>query len=236
MTRAKKALTIILHPQNKKPPETPERFSDLVRMSGLSTSGDKAWYLSAGGDASFALPQEPKDARPRIVRRPRREIAKVRPSESFFTGMKGDALFADDFGAAAQRGKEVHAEFEKVEWLDAAHTPLERELLKPAPDAVVWRERAYELFVDGKWESGQFDRVVFWREGGVRRAKICDYKTNALRNGESVEAFADRMREAYRAQMLAYRAALSALTGIAPGDMQLKLLLVSTRSVAEIMV
>ena len=100
--------------------------------------------------------------------------------------------------------------------------------------ATVWRERSYELFVDGKWESGQFDRVVFWREGGERRAAICDYKTNARRAGESLDAFTARMQNAYRVQMLSYRAALAALTGIPQCSIQLKLLLVATQTVAEI--
>ena len=234
MTRAKKALTIILHPKNKTVPQTPARFSDLVRMVGLTTFGDREWYLKmpqAGTEESVVAPPQKN-----LARRPRRDVAKVRPSESYYTGLKGDALFAEDFGAAARRGTEVHAEFEKIEWLEKeeASTEMERELARPSADATVWRERTYELFAGGKWESGQFDRVVFWSEDGKRRAKICDYKTNARRVGESLEAFAGRMRETYRSQMLAYRAALSALTGLSPKDIRLKLLLVATQSVAEI--
>ena len=237
MTRAKKALTLILHPRNKNMPEMPERFSDLVRMSGLTTSGDGSWYLSMS-----AKREDPKvhacEAGPCIVRRPRREIAKVRPSESFHSGLKGDVLFADDFGAAAERGKDAHSKFERIEWLEAdkAGTELELELVKPSPEATVWRERAYEIFVNGRWESGQFDRVVFWREGdgGVRRARICDYKTNAVRKGESVSEFEERMCETYREQMMSYRASLAALTGIEPRNIELRLLLVSTQTVADL--
>ena len=46
--------------------------------------------------------------------------------------------------------------------------------------------------------------------------------------------FASRMRSAYRVQMLAYRAALAALTGIPQSSIQLKLLLVATQTVADI--
>ena len=236
MTRAKKALTIILHPRVKDPPSIPDRFSDLVRMVGLETSGDREWYLKLPprDEKKHSADTEPA---PTIVRRKRRDIPKVRPSESYYTGLKGDALFADDFGAAAKRGTEAHAEFEKIEWLaaDKARTDLERALVKPSDEATVWRERAYELFMDGKWESGQFDRVVFWREGGERRAAICDYKTNARRAGESLDAFTARMQNAYRVQMLSYRAALAALTGIPQTSIQLKLLLVATQTVATIL-
>ena len=234
MTRAKRALTIILHPRNKTAPAIPEKFSDLVRMSGLSTGGDASWYMSmaAKPDNSGEALSVADSGKARL---PRREIAKVRPSESFHSGLSGDVLFADDFGAAAERGKAAHEEFERIEWLDAdkATTALELELVKPTSDATVWRERAYELFVDGRWESGQFDRVVFWREGDgrERRAKVCDYKTNAVRKGESVVEFEARMRETYHAQMLAYRAALAALTGIKPENIELRLLLVTTQTV-----
>ena len=235
MTRAKKALTIILHPRNKTAPQMPARFSDLVRMVGLATNGDREWYLKCGGGAAAEVAAAPDETTAR-KRRPRRDVMKVRPSESYYTGLKGDALFADDFGAAARRGTEAHASFEKIEWLAAseAKTELERELVMPTGGATVWRERSYELFVDGKWESGQFDRVVFWREGGERRAKICDYKTNARRPEESIEDFSARMRTMYRGQMLAYRAALSSLTGIAQERIELKLLLVATQTVAPI--
>ena len=189
----------------------------------------------ARSDAAADLAKRPcREGRHPLVRKPRREIAKVRPSESFYSGLRGDALFADGFGAAARRGTEMHERFSAVEWLspDEANTALEKELVRPADGATVWRERAYELFREGRWESGQFDRVVFWSDADGRRAKICDYKTNAVRNGESQEAFEARMRETYRGQMLAYRAALASLADIPPSRIELKLLLVSTQGVA----
>ena len=241
MTRAKKALTIILHPQEgRRPPDStamPEKFSELVRMVGLETFGDREWYLRRYGQENDGDATEEKSGeRPKVVRRGREPLNKVRPSESFYSGLRGDALFADDFGAAARRGTETHAAFEKIEWMESgeARTALELELVRPAADATVWRERSYELFGDGRWESGQFDRVVFWTENGVRVAKICDYKTNRVRSGESLSDFEARMRETYREQMEKYRSALASLTGIPEGRIQLKLLLVATQSVATL--
>ena len=235
MTRAKKALTLILHPANKKPPTIPARFSDLIRLAGLETDGDREWYLKA------SAPHEPRGAAtPETVapprRRPRAGISKIRPGESFYRGLRGDVLFADDFGAAAKRGTAEHERLAAIEWIDAASAAdaLERELVCPAPGAKVWRERSYELYVDGRWESGRFDRVVFWSDREGLRAKICDFKTNTPRAGESAKAFADRMRETYRSQMTAYRAALSALCGLAPSRIGLKLLLVATGAVVEV--
>ena len=235
MTRAKKALTLILHPANAKPPPIPAKFSDLARMVGLKTDGDRECLRGAtaagavGGNGSAGPPCPAKRGR-------RREIVKARPSESFYSGLCGDVLFADGFGAAAKRGVEAHARFEKIEWLDgsAASSALERELVKPSADAKVWRERAYELFADGRWESGQFDRVVFWSDAEGRRAKICDYKTNAPRRGESADEFASRMRDTYMGQMLAYRRALSSLCGLPQTRIELKLLLVANGDVVEL--
>ena len=233
MTRAKKALTIILHPANAKPPKVPEKFSDLVRLVGLTTDGDRGWYLSLRKER---VAEVAKEAAPCMVRRPRREVVKVRPSESFYSGLRGDVLFADGFGQAARRGTEIHERLSRVEWLaeQDAKTALERELVKPSPEASVWREKPYEIFAAGRWESGQFDRVVFAGAGASRRATICDFKTNAVRPGESLDEFESRMSGTYRSQMLSYRAALSALVGIPEDRIGLKLLLVSTQSVVVV--
>jgi superfamily I DNA/RNA helicase len=224
MTRAKKALTMILHPENAKPPPVPEKFSDLVRLTGLETSGDPQWYAGAGsgGGKKSQVP-----GRPDFVRSPRRTVRKSRPSESFYSGLRGDALFGDDFGKAARRGSEAHARYERIEWLDAgqARNGFERALVRPHDALSLWREKGYELFVDGKWESGRFDRVVFTGTEAERRATICDFKTNAMRAGESEGEFAARMRETYAPQMDAYRRALAHLTGIPLERIEAKLLL-----------
>ncbi len=233
MTRAKKALTIILHPQNASNGSAarnaaPERFSDLVRMVGLATAGDRAWYeASRPCTQTEAAPREPPPPRG-----PRQPLLKSRPSQSFYSGMTGDRLFADDFGQAAERGKAIHAAYENVEWLapGQAQTALERALVKPEGAVALWRERPYELLTGNVWQSGQFDRVVFTERGGERHAAIYDFKTNKMRCGETADGFAARMREKYAGQMAQYRAALSALTGIPPARIALTLLLEATQA------
>ena len=231
MTRAKRALTLILDPLKKesKKPAPPEKFSDLVRHAGLATSGRRDWYLDYQPSVSPA-PVEPEKT---PARAPRSPVAKSRPSESFYTGLRGDRLFAEDFGSAARRGVEVHARYQQIEWAtEAERTRLPEgfraAFVKPSPDATVWRERSYELFVDGKWESGQFDRVVFAGTGKGRAATIYDFKTDAVGRGESADAFAQRMRRAHGGQLTAYRKALAALTGLPLERIAAKLLLEST--------
>ena len=238
MTRAKRALTMILHPRDAKenPNEPPARFSDLVRRTGLATDGDKEWYLKfvkkdVGGKDFGGVPH--------IARKKRTGIVKSRPGETFFDGLSADRLFDGDFGEAAKRGTETHEKYSAVEWADekalSEMPPAFREAFgKPSGDATVWRERGYEIFSDGKWETGRIDRVVFWGAGAERRAVVYDFKTNAMRRGETAEAFAERMRSAYTRQLRSYADAVSRLTGIARGNVAAKLLLVANGSAVEI--
>lgn len=232
MTRAMNALTIILHPQNKTQKKKagdagfPKRFSDIVRMVELETKGNPRWYQAfEEKEPGFSNASSEKcDA---IKRKMRSAIKKSRPSESFYSGLKADALFSDNFGKSAERGNKAHKAYSKIEWIEAsqAKNSFERALVKPQERATLWREKAYEIFVDGVWETGQFDRVVFIGEGDERRAIIYDFKTNVQRLGESEREFLLRMRETYATQMSKYKKALSALTGIPLERIETKLLL-----------
>jgi ATP-dependent exoDNAse (exonuclease V) beta subunit len=160
--------------------------------------------------------------------------------------MSAGELFADGSArqAARQRGTDVHARLEAIEWIDpsAPKDDLERQILangwtdafvKGGDAAALWRERSYERLVGAEWESGQFDRVVFRGEGAARRATVYDFKTNAIRRGETKDEFAARMREAYAGQMAAYRAAVASLAGLPPERVSTVLLLVSTGAAVE---
>ncbi len=242
MTRAKMALTMILHPdkkQTRKKPssEPPAKFSDLVRLVGLATSGDREWYLKVGQRKGGGTDGEASGGRPSggFRRAGRCAMRKARPSSLFHSGMRGDGLFAEGFGRAAKRGVEIHAQYAEVEWVDPAKatTAFDRALVKPEGCVALWRERPYEVLLGDVWQSGQFDRVVFADVGGARHATIYDFKTNARRDGEGVDAFARRMRDAYGAQMRMYRSALSALTGLPPERISAKLLLHETGAAVD---
>lgn len=147
--------------------------------------------------------------------------------------MKTAGLFAPGQGMAARHGLDVHAAYQKIEWTDgaaAATLPaaFRDAFAKPSNEATVWRERSYELVDGNRWETGQFDRVVFTGTGGSRRATIYDFKTNAKTDGESDEDFASRMVGLHAPQMAAYRWALSRLTGIPIDRIETQLLLEDT--------
>ena len=230
MTRAKRAMTIVLHPSSKT--STARRFSQFVREAIPEPLGDPRWYEAVSkpqGDGKHddvpGTPNQPVRQRRAVVRR-------RLPSLSFHTGESAGGLFASS-GArkeAIARGVEAHAAYERVEWIEAsaARTALERALVRPADCVALWRERAFEVSSEGEWTSGRFDRVVFAGTGPTRRAVVYDFKTNARRRDEGEEAFAARMAADYRGQMAAYRRAVTALTGIPPEGVSSVLLLTAT--------
>ena len=102
----------------------------------------------------------------------------------------------------------------------------------------VWRERRFAVRLPepgGEEDAilhGEFDRVVVERDsdGKPLRAHVVDFKTGQVRDEEELE----RKREAYRPQMLAYRRAVCALTGLPQEAVRLSLLFVDAGRVAHL--
>ena len=228
MTRAKAAMTIVTMPPAKSDGAA-RRFSDYVREAiGATPIGEAGRPLAQSG----SRPAEPTAERPTIERGARVRLRRRVPSKLFHSGMSAGDLFAPAFKrreTAKAKGTAIHAEYEKLEFLDpaAAQNDIERALVKPDGFVELWRERSYEILADGVWESGQFDRVVFTRDSDGLRAVIYDYKTNRLRPRESAEEFAKRLNAGYSGQMASYRRALSALTGIAAERIETTILAVA---------
>jgi hypothetical protein len=82
-------------------------------------------------------------------------------------------------------------------------------LRKPGESFTVWRERAFDVEVDGRAVSGIFDRVHIETglEGRPVSAQIYDFKTD--------KGVFD-LRERYKDQLDAYSKAASLLLGISP--------------------
>ena len=245
MTRAKRSMTVVLHPRPKNPKAAAERFSDIVRQSLGSPAeiGNRMWIdalkKTADEGAGRAKSEEPAedempDAPRKAPRKARQSFGHRLPSKGFVDGEVASVLFQRDSARkrALERGVEAHRAFEAVDFIDAsqARDDLDRALVRPAGFTDLWRERSYEILSGGVWESGQFDRVVF--AGG--RAVIQDFKTNKPMRGESRGDFESRMAMTYSRQMTAYRRALEALANIPGEAISCELLLVSTRSVVSV--
>jgi hypothetical protein len=127
---------------------------------------------------------------------------------------------------AAELGIEIHAALAGLEWIDhepptfanrsrEARTLLEaffhrteaKEVFaKPADSYLLWRERAFDVMLDGEWFSGVFDRVVLDlnAEAYPISATIYDFKTDHATKSE--------IETRYSPQMDSYRRALCAIT------------------------
>ncbi len=89
-----------------------------------------------------------------------------------------------------------------------AGAEVRKALARPAGTVILWREKAFDVDLGGRWITGVFDRVVISGEPGPsRRAVILDYKTNQVETEEEIAAAAAH----YRPQLSLYREALAAL-------------------------
>jgi len=98
------------------------------------------------------------------------------------------------------------------------------QLFAPNPDAEVWRERAFELVLDGEFCSGVFDRVVL--HDGC--AQIIDFKTDRV-EADTIDAAVKR----HQPQLALYRRVLARLTGLAEKDITCKLVFTRPARVME---
>lgn len=134
-------------------------------------------------------------------------------------------------GEARHLGTEVHAMLARIEWLGdqpdcggaGSHAvQLVRDFLaseraaflaRPGGHVHLWRERAFDVEIDGKPLSGVFDRVHIVRGAGGKpvSAHIYDYKTDK-NPGD--------LREKYGEQLDAYRKAAAQLLGLDPADVE----------------
>jgi len=155
-------------------------------------------------------------------------LARRKPSEHEGTLLNGANLFETRGSDAANFGTAVHEVFEKIEWLDAQTLELLEELdtsspsavtevrhclnapevaalFKPDPAATVWRERKFEIVLDGKFCSGVIDRAVIQKD----RATIIDFKTDRVDEESITTATAH-----HQPQLTLYRRVLAQLTGL----------------------
>ncbi len=89
-------------------------------------------------------------------------------------------------------------------------------------NCTLWREKRFELVLDGELVSGAFDRVTIVRDGQgtVTGATILDYKSSRVDN----KALIDKKAKEYKPQMDLYRAALARILGIVPDSITCRLL------------
>ena len=178
---------------------------------------------------------------PRLERR--------KPSEHGGLLICGGDLFATNSTLATQFGSEVHKAFEWIEWWnDEAQTQLEKQRSKISkaveavercfgnaaitahftadPSAKVWRERAFEVMIDGELCSGVFDRVVMRTDC----AEIVDFKTDRVQD----EAELTLVVERHRPQLDWYRRVLMQMNGLAADQITCRLLFTHIQRLVDV--
>ena len=97
----------------------------------------------------------------------------------------------------------------------------------PVPgEALVWREKPFDLIHEGNWVSGTFDRLIVYSD----RAHLIDFKTDDVSTPEALD---DKVR-GYTPQLQLYRRAAARLTGLAESDIQVSLLFVRGPQLVEV--
>ena len=153
-------------------------------------------------------------------------FASTRDADAAAFGSAVHALLAsvtawDDSQAGAWRTRQRaagHGEAAITEALACLGAPGSREIFSAGAEAgttvEVWRERTFEIILDGAWITGVFDRVHLVRDtsGAVARVVVYDFKTDRL---DSAADPARELRSRYTRQMHLYRRAAAVLTGTA---------------------
>lgn len=194
-----------------------------LMANGVWGSGDSDWAAGMFPPVPRPAPLDPIRPLSNAdeLCRPRR--ASRLPSAEKGGMLNAAQLFAAQNRAGADFGTQAHALLAEVEWLEGSELQrrekawfargVTAEVLdqvlacmrdpalagvwqKPAGPALIeiWRERAFEVILDGLWVTGVFDRVVVQREGAVVRVAVYDYKTDHATTDRALEAAVGRHR------------------------------------------
>lgn len=223
---------------------------------GAYAEGDGDWFSAtkfvAAGEAETMEPKgiEPLVTGLQVIRHPARTPSGIKGGV-----VSGAVLFGENTGEAVSFGTDVHAALAMVEWGGASPEVLEAwhvsgwddavviearaclesisvgKVFAPYAGAEVWRERAFEVVLEGAWISGIFDRVVLERDraGRAIAAIIYDFKTDRLDVSEQAKTVAR-----YAGQLGIYRQAVARLTGLSEAQVGTALVLTALRLVVPV--
>ena len=257
MTRAKRALYVITEPVGS---SVSRNFPKLLEqtLGEAWMAGEQAWYRAlALENKSEPVPAElsriPESAAGPVVRLISRRPSDARPDA------RRAPLFGPAGAEAAEFGTKVHELFQTVEWWEGAQETawraarqiegadesalaealgcltspaLAEVFVQPIGSAEVWRERAFEVVLDGVWLTGVFDRVLIKHDAAGRAASawVIDFKTDRAKAGEE----AARAVEKHASQLDLYRRVAALLTGLPEDRVKCALVLTAGRSLVDV--
>lgn len=211
-------------------------------FGGAFVEGNADWFVELSAPAALTTPRKmalvPCDGIRRAPRLPAR-----RPSAAKMAEIRGGHLFSLETGGAAEFGNAVHQLLAEVDWwrddseaavVEAARRrrlpadalteaiqclkqPALQSVWRSRPHAEAWRERPFEVVLDGAWMTGVFDRVVVERESEDPRSRVVaatvyDFKTDQIAAGDDLAGYIER----HAAQLNLYRRIAGLLTGLPP--------------------
>lgn len=208
---------------------------------GAWTAGDGTWHERivpvAAVDASKFPPTITTligASRRRPVRRPARRASEkggAVPIAHLFTFDAPDAALFGDAVHSLLAAVEFRETFNSSAWPqhgNLAAALAEASACINAPELVeiwsrrerreVWRERAFEIILDGAWVTGVFDRVLIDRgpDGRARRVQVIDFKTDRVASDTARSEAGQR----HAAQLNLYRRVAATLTQVAVTDVE----------------
>jgi ATP-dependent helicase/nuclease subunit A len=256
MTRAKRAMYVITEPVGT---SKSQNFPKLLEQTLGDTwaVGDAAWFEGLAAKEEESAPPALAPLDPATVRRVAR-LPSRRPSDDHADG-KSVRLFAAAGSGAADFGTKVHSLFETVEWwhqsaaaawqaarqqegasaealaevLRTLNHPQCAVMFSAAGDyAEVWRERVFEVIVDGVWLTGVFDRVLVARDakGRVTQAWVIDFKTDRAGPSDGGRAAVAK----HAGQLNLYRRVAAILTGLPLAQVECSLVLTAGPSLVTV--
>jgi ATP-dependent helicase/nuclease subunit A len=199
-TLARRRGTAATKPAAELPADFPAQPSRRVRLSRVEPSAEE----QGGSQAAWLFNADSRDVLEfgTAIHELFREVGWIGETDADNVIRKWNARPA----VTAEVRRDVLEQFRR----SLAAEEVIRALTQPSGAAELWREKSFEVVLDGsQWVSGAFDRVTIMRDakGVSTRAIILDYKSDRVAGESKLHKAVD----VYRPQLELYRRALSAL-------------------------
>lgn len=220
-------------------------------FAGSFEAGDPGWFAGIQAAGAASAPERIEALGPGGGRR---RLEAHRASSGKPGEWRGAQLFDLDGGQAAEFGTLLHRLLAEIapesglspqQW---AHRWKERgepvvaieeavaclsagglaEVWREGKSVEIWRERAFEIVLDGCWLTGVVDRVAVEcdAEGRPRCATVYDFKTDAVADEDGKR----RATERHRPQMELYRRVVARLAGLSESQVRAALVFTVLRT------